>query len=150
LNNEWGDKLAEIKRELNFGLDDFGKQAKLTQAESVAQMLVNLFLMRPGQIPSLPHLGMNIRQYMYKFEDEIDISKIKSQISIQCPDILQYIDLNNIQLISTPYNNEHVLFLFIPLSVTVAENSAISIGFKRSNSNNEITFNYKINNNLDV
>ena len=142
--------MAEIKKELNFGLDDFGKQAKLSQAETIAQMLVNLFLMRPGQIPSLPHLGMNIRQYMYKFDNEIDITHIKNQISTQCPDILPYIDLNNIQLISTPYKNEHILFLFIPLTVLVAEDSAISIGFKRSNSNNEITFNYKINNNLDI
>ena len=150
MNNEWGDKLAEIKRELKFGLDDFGKQTMLTQGESIAQMLVNLFLMRPGQIPSLPHIGMNIRQYMYRFENEIDISNIKTQISIQCPDILQYIDLDNIQLISTPYKNDYVLYLLIPLSVKVAENSAISIGFKRSSSNNEITFNYKINNNLDI
>ena len=139
-----------MKRELKFGLDDFGKQAMLTQAESVAQMLVNLFLMRPGQIPSLPHIGMNIRQYMYRFDNEIDVSNIKTQIAIQCPDILQYIDLENIQLISTPYKNDHILYLLVPLSVRVAENSAISIGFKRSSSSNEITFNYKINNNLDI
>ena len=142
--------LAEVKPELKFGLDNFGKQSTLTQAQTIAQMLVNLFLMRPGQLPSLPHIGINIRKYMYKFEDEIDVSYIKSQISLQCPDLLQYIDIANMQLLLFPYKTESILYLFVPLSITVAENTALSIGFKKNNSTNEITFNYKVNNNLDV
>ena len=142
--------MAEIKPELNFGLDSFGKQSVMTQAQTIAQMLVNLFLMRPGQLPSLPHIGINIRQYMYKFEDEIDVSYIRSQISSQCSDLLSYIDLPNMQLILFPYKNESILYLFVPLSVAVAENTALSIGFKKNNKNNEITFNYKVNNTLDV
>ena len=142
--------MAEIKPELNFGLDSFGKQSAMTQAQSIAQMLINLFLMRPGQLPSLPHIGMDIRQYMYKFEEELDVSNIKNQISEQCPDILPYIDANNMQIILVPYNNDSILYFFIPLSVDIAENTAISIGFKKNNVSNEITFNYKINNNVDM
>lgn len=142
--------MAQIKPELNFGIDAFGKQATMTQAESIAQMLVNLFLMRPGQLPSLPHIGINIRQYMYKFEDELDVTYIKNQISSQCPDLMQYIDLPNMQLILVPYKNDSILYLFVPLTLAVAENTAISIGFKKSSTNNEITFNYKINNNIDI
>ena len=147
---KWGEKLAEVKSELNFGLDAFGKQAMMTQAESVAQMLVNLFLMRPGQLPSLPHIGINIRQYMYKFEEELDVEYIKNQISSQCPDLMKYIDLPNMQMILVPYKNDAILYLFVPVTVAVAENTAISIGFKKSNLTNEITFNYKINNNIDI
>lgn len=142
--------MSKIKSELNFGLDNFGKQATMTQAQTIAQMLINLFLMRPGQIPSLPHLGIDIRQYLYKFDNEIDISDIKNQISSQCPDLMQYIDLANMQLILFPYKNESIIYLFVPLSVEVAKNTAISIGFKKTNASNEITFNYQINNNLDV
>ena len=143
-------EVSEIKSELNFGLNDFGKQSTMTQAQTIAQMLVNLFLMRPGQLPSLPHIGINIRQYMYKFEDEIDVSYIRSQITAQCPDLIQYIDLANMQLLLFPYKDESIMYLFVPLSVAVAENTALSIGFKKSNTSNEITFNYQINNNLDV
>lgn len=142
--------MAEIKRELKFGKDSFSKQIMLTQAETVAQMLVNLFLMKPGQLPSLPHIGINIRQYMYKFEDELDVGLIKSQISAQCPDLVQYLDLNSMQMILVPYNEESILYIFAPLAVSVAENTAISIGFKKSDSTNEITFNYRVNNNLEV
>ena len=142
--------MAEIKSELNFGLDNFGKQAMMTQAQTIAQMIVNLCLLRPGQLPSLPHIGINIRQYMYRFEEDIDVSVIKDQISKQCVDILPYIDVSNMQMILFPYKNESILYLFIPLSVEVADNTAISIGFKKSNTNKEITFNYKINNNVNV
>ena len=120
----------------------------MSQAETITQMLVNLFLMRPGQLPSLPHIGLDIRQYMYSFEDEVDVSLIRNKISAQCPDLMQYIDSANMQLIMVPYKEDTILYFFIPL--TIDDNYAISIGFKRSSSNNEITFNYKINNNIDV
>lgn len=140
--------MAEIKPELNFGINNFGKQSTMTQAQTIAQMLINLFLMRPGQLPSLPHIGINIRQYMYKFEEDIDVAYIRSQISEQCADILPYIDISAMQLILFPYKNESILYLFVPLSVLIEENAALSIGFKKNNSSNEITFNYKINNNI--
>ena len=142
--------MAEIKSELNFGIDNFGKQSKMTQAQTIAQMIINLFLLKPGQLPSLPHIGMNIRQYMYKFKEDIDVSYIKNQIATQCPDILPYVDMSNMQLILLPYENESILYLFLPLSVSIAENSAISIGFKKNNASNVVTFNYKINNNVNI
>lgn len=139
--------MAEIKNELNFGIDNFGKQKMLTQAQSVAQVLINLLLMRPGQMPSLPHLGINIKQYLYKFEEDIDVSYIKAQISSQCSALLPYIDLSSMQMLLFPYENESILFIYIPLSV---EGETIVIGFKRNNKSNEVTFNYKINNSLDT
>ena len=140
--------MADIKSELNFGLDTFGKQAMMNNADTIAQMLINLFLMRPGQLPSLPHIGINIRQYMYSLENEIDVSLIKNQISTQCPDLMQYLDLQSMQLIMVPYKTDTILYVFIP--ILTEDNTAISMGFKRSNTSNEITFNYKINNNLDT
>ena len=67
--------MAEIKHELTFGIDNFGKQNMLSKSESVAQVLINLLFMRPGQMPSLPHLGINIKQYLYKFEEDIDVTE---------------------------------------------------------------------------
>lgn len=141
--------MAEIKPELNFGLDNFGKQKTMTQAQSVAQMLVNLLLMKPGQIPSLPHIGINIQQYMYKFEEDLDLSFIKNQIAEQCKSILPYLDITNMQLLLVPYENESILYIYAPLSVLVEE-EALIIGFKRSNSTNEVTFNYKTTNAITV
>lgn len=141
--------MAEIKNELNFGLDNFGKQKSLTQAQTIGQMLVNLLLMKPGQMPSLPHIGIDIKQYLYKFEEDIDVSYIKSQISKQCSALLPYIDLSSMQLFLFPHETESILFIYVPLSVIV-EDDVLVIGFKRDNSSNEVTFNYKISNSLNT
>jgi len=141
--------LAEIKSEVTFGIDNFGEPASMSQADTIAQMIVNLLLLRPGQLPSLPHIGINVRQYLYKFEEDISTADIKNKISNQCAELLAYIDVNSMQVILLPYKNESILYFFIPLSVKVAENTAISIGFKRNTITNNITYNYTINNILD-
>lgn len=137
--------MAEIKPELNFGLDNFGKQKTLTKAQTVAQMLINLLLMKPGQIPSLPHIGINIKQYLYKFKEDIDLSFIKNQIAEQCVSIVPYIDMNNMKLLVVPYEKESILYIYAPLSVLVEE-EALIIGFKRVDGSNDVTFNYKTTN----
>ena len=126
-----------------FGIDSFGKQKSLTQAKTVAQMVINLLLMRPGQMPSLPHLGINIKQYLYKFEEDIDVGIIKNAISSQCSALLPYIDLPNLQVLLVPYENESILFIYMPLTILV-ENETLVIGFKRNNKTSEVTFNYKL------
>ena len=139
--------MAEIKHELDFGINNFGKQKMMTEAQSVAQVLINLLLMRPGQLPSLPHIGINIQKYLYKFKEDIDISRIKNDISYQCSALLPYINLSAMQLILVPYESETLLYLYIPLSVKLNED-VLLIGFKRDNSSNKVTFNYKITDNL--
>ena len=137
--------MANIKPELNFGIDNFGKQKKLTQPQTIAQILINLLLMRPGQLPSLPHIGIDIQQYLYKFQEDIDLSFIKNQISYQCSSILPYISLSEMQIILVPYESESILYIYVPLTLISNDEAAI-IGFKREHTSNEVTFNYKITN----
>ena len=52
-----------IKPEVTFGLDNFGKQKTLSLSETIGQLVLDILLLKPGQLPSLPHIGMNIKQF---------------------------------------------------------------------------------------
>lgn len=135
-----------IKHEVLFGNDNFGKQKELSDAETVAQMLLNLFLMRKGQLPSMPQLGIDIRRYLYKTEDEINVEELKNQIINQCSALIPYINIQQLQIVLVPYNNENVLYILVPLTVAVEDGGTVMYGFKKSKDSSLVNFNYKVSN----
>ena len=53
-----------VNAELAFGTDNFNNQKILNEVETLTQLLINVLVLKPGQLPGLPHLGMNIKQYI--------------------------------------------------------------------------------------
>lgn len=133
-----------IKHELVFGVDNFGKQKELSDAETVAQMLLNLFLMRPGQLPSLPHIGIDIRKFLYKFEEDINTDQLRDDIVSQCSALLPYISIQQMQILLVPFNNETILYILVPLTIVVDGGGTLIYGFKKSDGSSAVSFNYKV------
>lgn len=137
-----------IKSELALGFDNFNNQKTLNEVDTISQLIVNILMLRQGQIPGLPHLGMNIKQYLYKTEDEINTDIIKNQLRQQCSTLTPYIDMDNIQVVIFPYKNESILYISIPFSFLVesGDNKSLIIGYKKQDNSSDITFNYKVTN----
>lgn len=136
--------MNEIKQELKFGVNNFGNQDKMSLADTVIQMLINLLMLKPGQLPSLPHIGINIHQYLYNTEDDINSSVIKNKILEQCPEIFNYIDSNSLEILIVPYNNESYLYIHTSFTDTIDSNMSADIGMKKNSYGDDITFNYNI------
>lgn len=131
-------------KDVGYGFDDFGKPKVLPIGDSIANTLINLLFLKPGQIPSQPYLGIDITQYLYGFADDmVDASIIKTAITQQAPYLLEYIDVASIQLkIITDENNQGIMYIFVPLFI---ENSMIAIGIKQATTDTGTSpFNYKI------
>ena len=134
-----------IKPEVTFGLDNFGKQKTLSLSETIGQLVLDILLLKPGQLPSLPHIGMNIKQYIYKFQEDIDPEYIKSQLQTQCRDLSMYIDTQSFQIVVFPLDTESILFISVKLTSIVDEvPKDLLIGFKKVKNSEKVTFNYKI------
>ena len=133
-----------IKPELEFGLDNFGKQKKMNEKDTISQMLINLFLLRPGQLPSLPHVGIDIRQYLYQFEDVVNAEAIREKIVYQCMPLTEYIYLDSIQVVFIPYEQETLMYIVVPIRTSVDNGGTIIYGFKKQKKSNIVTFNYKV------
>ena len=128
------------KPELDLALDSFQKQKLLGINESIAQLLINLFLMRPGNLPGLPHLGINIREELYRHEANIDTEGLKSKIAGQCSELLPGLVTDNISLVFIPdYQNQSLLIV----SVGLFDNSTLNIGFTTGGSTGELQYRYE-------
>lgn len=128
-------------KEVAFGVDDFQREIVLSPEESLKQILFNMFVMRPGQLPSQPRKGIDIRSYLYKTEDEIDTNELKQKILFNCSDLLTYLTLDDIVINVFDWQGQGVLFILLPLKRDNDE--AILMTFQGDDKDN-ILFNFKV------
>lgn len=140
--------MEEFKKEIDFGLNNFGEQKTLDSAESLAQSILNLFLMRPGSIPSMPHIGINIKQYLYKLDDTFDVDEIKDKIYNQCPELIPYILIGEVKIFLGNHENQAVLIISVPIE-TSSMKKTILYGFGKDSSGNMI-FNFQFDDNINI
>lgn len=110
--------------------------------ETVAQVILNLFMMRPGNYPSLPHIGINIRQYLYKLEEDIDVNELKEKIFTQCSQLLSFISIGEVKAFVVPHEGQALLIVVIPITGLDDDDNALVLGFQQDE-NNELLFNYQ-------
>jgi len=136
--------LAGFGSEIVFGLDNFQQQKVLSSKDSIVQVLLNLFFLRPGNIPSLPWIGINIRSYLYKFEEQIDAEELKEKIYNQCNALVPYLNLGEVKAFVASYNEKSVLIIVIPIIIDGVTTDVL-FGFGK-NSAGETLFNYQFDN----
>jgi len=134
--------MAGFKSELGFGLDNFQQQQILSSKDSIVQVLLSLFFMKPGNIPSLPWIGINIRSYLYKFGDDIDAEELKEKIYTQCSSLIPYLNLGAVKAFVANYNQQSLLIIVIPIIDDTGTTTDVLFGFGK-NSSGEVLFNYQ-------
>ena len=129
-----------LKPELDLGLNSFQQQKIFTINESIAQIIINLFLMRPGNIPGLPHLGINIREYLYQTEATMDTELLKSKIAGQCSELLPGLVTGAIEVVFIPNYKEQSMLI---VTINLYDNSALNVGFTQSGVTGELQYKYE-------
>lgn len=127
-------------KEVAFGVDDFNKPKLLTPQESLAQILYNIFVMEEGTYPSLPHIGIGIRRYLYKYREDINITELKQKIFVNCTDLLPFVEFDDIDIIVTNYQNQGIMMIMIPLKIT---DETMLLAFS-TDDKNEILFRFQV------
>lgn len=122
-----------------FGVDNYNRPKVLNESQTLVANVLTLLFGRPGFYPSIPHLGMNIQQYFYMFEDEFDVNFIKSQLAKQCRDFIDVIANGEFDIIKTHYNDQPLLIFVIPTIITHAESNLL-LGITYNNG--EYRFNF--------
>ena len=66
-------------------VDEFHKPKVIDTFDMVVNSILTLLVMKPGQYPSIPELGIDIEQYLYEYSDDKSIpSTIVTKIYDQC------------------------------------------------------------------
>ena len=114
-----------IGREVDFGTDDFNRPKVLSLKESYSRLLLNILILKPGNLPSLPHIGINIKQYLYRLESEIDIAELKDKIYEQCNELLPLIMSVDMRIFITKQDNQDILVLYFPISIDMQQEAIL-------------------------
>ena len=123
-----------------FGLNNFKQTKVLSETETLVNNILMVLFGKPGFYPSVPSLGMNIGQYLYKFADDIDLDAIKAELIHQCNEFLPEVDSGELDVTQTMYNGETLLIFKLPV---IIDESGISIALGVSvNKKGELVYNF--------
>lgn len=131
-----------------YGVNNFNETKVLTEAETLVNNILMILFGKPGFYPSIPWLGMDIQQYLYRFEDEIDDLGIKAKLASQCREFLPNIEDGSMDVFSTTYQGRSMIIFQLP--VIVDENSVIlSLGVT-INTKGEMVYNFVANDKIQI
>ena len=140
-----------LPRDIGFDKDNFQKSRIFNETDSLINYILNILLMRPGNMPSMPEIGVNIGQYIQpSMQKKIDTEFIKGLIVSNCEAILPYLVSEELIVsIVRDSLNRDVLLIKIPL---VVENESkvekdVYYAFYR-NELNELEFNFLVDDDL--
>lgn len=143
-------KLA-LPRDIGLGKDHFQKSKIFNETDSMVNYILNILLMKPGNMPSMPDIGVNIGQYIQPhMQRKLDSEYLKGLIISNCEDLLPYLSEDDIivSIMIDDYNRD-VLIIKLPLIVDESSKveKDIYYAFYR-NELNELEFNFLIDDDL--
>lgn len=135
-----------LPRDVGFGKDDFQKSKIFDQQDSLVNYILNILLMKPGNLPSQPLLGVDINKYVQNSMETLDTETLKGLITSNCEDLIAYITNDDIYVgVVTDEEGKGVLVIKIPILIDVEEEEQVDVyyAFYRDELNN-LQFNFLV------
>lgn len=129
-----------IKSEVGFGKDNFGNPKQYNIRDSISLIILNILLMKPGNLPSMPHIGIDIKSYLYLNENQINAEELKQKIYEQCHEMFIYLVASDIKIYITNQQGSNILLIYLPIKIN-NKDDAILYSFQ-NDINGEIQYNY--------
>ena len=123
-----------------FSVNNYNKPKVLTELESYVNDVLMLLFGKPGFYPSIPTIGMDIKQYLYMFEDDINTEEIKTKLATQCNEFLPELSTGEFDVFKTVYNERSMLIFKLPIISDTNKNSA-ALGIT-TNEKGELIYNF--------
>ena len=140
-----------LPRDIGFDKDNFQKSRIFNETDSLVNYILNILLMRPGNMPSMPEIGVNIGQYIQpSMQKRLDTEFIKGLIVSNCEAILPYLVSEEliVSIVRDSFDRD-VLLIKIPLVVESDSRveKDVYYAFYR-NELNELEFNFLVDDDL--
>lgn len=136
-----------LPRDIGLGKDNFQKSKIYNETDSLVNYILNILLMKPGNMPSMPEIGVNIGQYIQpNMQQELDPELIKGLIISNCDELLPYLSSDElIVTITRDTYGRDVLLIKIPLVMDDGSKNEQDVyyAFYRNELNN-LEFNFLI------
>lgn len=130
-----------MQQDITFNLDKYGAPEMLDFKTSVAQQIINALFMIPGNLPSMPTIGVNIRQYLYKVDTDYVSSKIESDLKAACGSIISGAYIGTVDFsVQTTSTGQAVFLIMVRVTFPNEEESVLGVSIQ--DSKDRIKFNF--------
>ena len=141
-----------LPRDIGIEKDNFQKSKIFNETDSLINYILNILIMKPGNLPGSPELGVDIGRYVNKnMNNNIDPEAIKGLIVDNCVDLIPYLSTDElfVGVLSDPDGREFLVIKFTLYSDITGskEYNDVYYAFYR-NELNELEFNFLVDNDL--
>lgn len=85
VTSRYPEQFQSLGYDVAFDVDSMYKPKVLSSLELAVNIILTLLMMKPGQFPSIPELGIDIESYLFEYSDDKSLpSEIKNKLSEQC------------------------------------------------------------------
>lgn len=128
--------------EASFEFDKYNNPKQLNLRETVANTIVNALFLDLGNNPAMPTNGINIRQYFYSYEEELDGDAIKQKLENMCGTLPggATIDAVDFSLKETTANDKVFLIL---IKISFGVNDPEILGIMLKDEKDAVRFNFE-------
>lgn len=135
-----------LPRDIGIEKDNFQKSKIFNETDSLINYILNILLMKPGNLPGLPEVGVDIGRFVQKTMN-VDSEMIKGLILANCMDLMPYLSTDELY-VGTMLNVDNQQYLVIKFTIYSdingsKEYSDVYYAFYR-NTLNELEFNFLI------
>lgn len=114
--------------EVGYGVDEFNRPKVLSKKDSICQIVMNVLLSKPGGYPSIPSIGVNIRQFIeYVSPEEVDITMLQGMIQSQLNTVLSLDIVGEVLVVQTSMDNQPMTLIVIPITVDEEDENATNM-----------------------
>lgn len=110
-----------------FGSSSFNTPRYLSEMMTTATNIITILTARPGFFPSMPELGMNIKQLLYKHIDEIDTDILKVELVKHCSSFITNVRDGSFDVKKVLYQGKPLLVFVVPITIDTAQ-QRIAVG----------------------
>ena len=111
-------KIPKIGFDPQMAIDVYGSGVIFGGLQSVAFSILRLLYTVPGQFPDYPDLGIDIRRYLFSFEDEFTAAALRKEILRQLPLLDVYVaDSDKFKVVKTVWAGNPLVVIQLISSV---------------------------------
>ena len=140
-----------LPRDIGLDKDNFQKSKIYNTTDSLVNYILNILIMRPGNMPGMPEMGINIGQYVHpNMQAQLDVNTLKGLILSNCEALLPYLSSDDLYIgVVKDEDGRDVLLIKIPLFVDDGsrEEKDVYYAFYRSQLN-ELKFNFLVDDDI--
>lgn len=130
------------EKDVTFFFNKYGDPELLELKESIAQQIINALFMVPGNLPSLPHIGVNIKQYLYRTDTSYVSAEIENKLKEACGLIISGVVINSVDFSVQKTSKGEAVFLIMIRITFPNTNDDTILGVSVVQTNDIVKFNF--------